>query len=391
MLDGGKIMQRTTEVALPTLRVVPNPFVGGYGRVESIGWTLPIDDTHYRIYTAGRVREKGVFLPKGVGAATNRKRWIDMTPEERREVPGDWEAQVGQGAITFHSDEHLATSDQGMVMLRRVLHRQVNAVAERARIRWASASTPLRRQSSSRLAISSSMVERPAERPKPVAALPPAADHGRPAVAADRAAARARGGDVLFPPASPQGRDHRTAMAGDPRALSRRRDGCHEPGARSYLLAPSLSRILKDLEAAEHVRRRAGRDDSRQSLVSLSPKGAAMVTRAAPFLDGIHREIARRFGRDRVEELLALLAELETALAEPPPQRKPQEAATMTRPALAFVSALLLLAIAPSAHGQGKYDPGVSDSEIKLGQTAPYSGRSRPTARSAARRSPTSP
>jgi homoprotocatechuate degradation regulator HpaR len=87
---------------------------------------------------------------------------------------------------------------------------------------------------------------------------------------------------------------------------------------RSYLLAPSLSRILKDLEAAGHVRRRPGQDDSRQSLLSLSPKGSATVTRAAPFLDGIHREIARRFGRDRVDELLVMLAELERALASPP-------------------------------------------------------------------------
>ena len=87
---------------------------------------------------------------------------------------------------------------------------------------------------------------------------------------------------------------------------------------RSYLLAPSLSRILKDLVAAGYVRRRPGKDDSRQSLLSLSPKGSATVTRAAPFLDGIHREIAGRFGRDRVDELLALLAEFETALADPP-------------------------------------------------------------------------
>ncbi len=70
-----------------------------------------------------------MFLPRGVGAATNRKRWKDMTETERREFPGDWEAQVGQGAITFHSDEHLASSDEGIVMLRRVLHREVNAVA----------------------------------------------------------------------------------------------------------------------------------------------------------------------------------------------------------------------------------------------------------------------
>jgi homoprotocatechuate degradation regulator HpaR len=90
---------------------------------------------------------------------------------------------------------------------------------------------------------------------------------------------------------------------------------------RSYLLAPSLSRILKDLEAAGHVRRRPGTDDSRQSLLSLSPKGSATVTRAAPFLDGIHREIARRFGRDRVDALLALLAEFENALADPPAQK----------------------------------------------------------------------
>jgi homoprotocatechuate degradation regulator HpaR len=90
---------------------------------------------------------------------------------------------------------------------------------------------------------------------------------------------------------------------------------------RSYLLAPSLSRILKDLEADGYVRRRPGKDDSRQSLLSLSPKGAATVTRAAPFLDGIHGEIARRFGRDRVDELLALLAELENALADPPAQK----------------------------------------------------------------------
>ena len=91
---------------------------------------------------------------------------------------------------------------------------------------------------------------------------------------------------------------------------------------RSYLLAPSLSRILKDLEAAGYVRRRPGRDDSRQSLLSLSPKGSATVTRAAPFLDGIHREIARRFGRDRADQLLAMLAELESALASPPSRKE---------------------------------------------------------------------
>ncbi len=90
-----------------------------------------------------------------------------------------------------------------------------------------------------------------------------------------------------------------------------------ELARRAYLLAPSLSRILRDLEATGYLKRRPGDADSRQSLLSLSPKGAAMVTGAAPLLDRIHREIAHRVGRGRIDELLALLAELEAALAAP--------------------------------------------------------------------------
>ena len=37
---------------------------------------------------------------------------------------------VGQGAIAKHSEEHLATTDRGIVMLRRLLQAQLEAVAE---------------------------------------------------------------------------------------------------------------------------------------------------------------------------------------------------------------------------------------------------------------------
>jgi hypothetical protein len=53
-----------------------------------------------------------------------------MTEEERQRVPGDWEAQCGQGPITFHSEEHLATSDKGIGMLRRLLRRQIMVVQD---------------------------------------------------------------------------------------------------------------------------------------------------------------------------------------------------------------------------------------------------------------------
>ena len=128
-LPDGRRFKRVSEVCMPTLRVVPNPRVGKFGRVETIGWTIPIDDTHYRIYTAGRVAEKGVMLPKGKDAA-DVKPWATMTPDERRARPNDYEAQVGQGPITLHSEEHLALSDQGIVMLRRLLRRQIQAIAD---------------------------------------------------------------------------------------------------------------------------------------------------------------------------------------------------------------------------------------------------------------------
>ena len=44
-------------------------------------------------------------------------------------MPGDWEAQVGQGPVTIHSEEHLTTTDRGVAMMRRFWKRQADAVA----------------------------------------------------------------------------------------------------------------------------------------------------------------------------------------------------------------------------------------------------------------------
>jgi hypothetical protein len=127
-LPDGRLFHRVSEAVLPTLRVIPSPRVGRYGRVETIGWVLPIDDTHFRIYTAGRVREPGEIV--GQRSRLNGKLWEALTADEHQRFPGDYEAQVGQGPITLHSEEHLATSDRGVLMVRRQLQRQLEAVAE---------------------------------------------------------------------------------------------------------------------------------------------------------------------------------------------------------------------------------------------------------------------
>ncbi|MGH7934856.1 MAG: Rieske 2Fe-2S domain-containing protein [Candidatus Binataceae bacterium] len=127
-LEGAQRLRRVTEVILPALRVVPSPRLSNYGPTRSIGWTLPIDDATYRIYVVGKVREHGE-----TGRQRSKfggKTWFDLSAEEHRRMPGDYEAQVGQGAITFHSEEHLVSSDRGVSMLRRQLKRQIDQVAK---------------------------------------------------------------------------------------------------------------------------------------------------------------------------------------------------------------------------------------------------------------------
>ncbi|HEV8096591.1 MAG TPA: aromatic ring-hydroxylating dioxygenase subunit alpha, partial [Burkholderiales bacterium] len=89
---------------------------------------LPIDDTQYRIYTAGRVTERGALHK--IRSRQGGKRWDELSAAEHREFPGDYEAQTGQGAITLHSEEHLATSDKGIALLRRFMEKQLKVVAE---------------------------------------------------------------------------------------------------------------------------------------------------------------------------------------------------------------------------------------------------------------------
>jgi hypothetical protein len=52
-----------------------------------------------------------------------------MTEREHQQFPGDYEAQVGQGAVTIHSEEHFGQSDRGVLMIRRMLSDQLEALA----------------------------------------------------------------------------------------------------------------------------------------------------------------------------------------------------------------------------------------------------------------------
>jgi hypothetical protein len=113
-----------TETVLPGVRGVPNP-LGGEGRGDALGFVLPVDDTSFRIFTVLRGKD-GSWFDK-IGNLRDRTSVVEPTHFHR--FPGDWEAQGSQGAITLHSVEHLATTDRGVRMLRRLLQQQVQVVA----------------------------------------------------------------------------------------------------------------------------------------------------------------------------------------------------------------------------------------------------------------------
>jgi homoprotocatechuate degradation regulator HpaR len=83
----------------------------------------------------------------------------------------------------------------------------------------------------------------------------------------------------------------------------------------TFLLAPSLSRILPDLESRGLISRRQMDSDLRRAVVSLEPKGLQLIAAHAPDSEQIYDAIARSFGRERLDQLFTLLRELEETLA----------------------------------------------------------------------------
>jgi hypothetical protein len=94
-------------------------------------WHLPVDDTNF-IHFIVTVRRKDAAPRRGFGIplTPDGRAWLDLTEEEHQDYPGDFEAQCGQGEISYHSEEHLVRSDIGIGMLRRKLLEQIKIVED---------------------------------------------------------------------------------------------------------------------------------------------------------------------------------------------------------------------------------------------------------------------
>src|SRR3954453_6471528 len=83
----------------------------------------------------------------------------------------------------------------------------------------------------------------------------------------------------------------------------------------AFLLGPSLSRILRDLEALHLIERRTAKKDLRRAVVSISAKGLKLIEAGAPSSETIYAPITKRYGARKLRELQAMLGALESSLS----------------------------------------------------------------------------
>ena len=84
----------------------------------------------------------------------------------------------------------------------------------------------------------------------------------------------------------------------------------------AFLLGPSLSRILRDLEARQLIERKSAKSDLRRAVVSISANGRKLIEAVAPSSEAIYSAITRRYGARRLAALQDMLGALENSLSE---------------------------------------------------------------------------
>lgn len=79
---------------------------------------------------------------------------------------------------------------------------------------------------------------------------------------------------------------------------------------RSFILSPSLSRILSRLELDGLLLKRAQKDDQRVSVIKLSAKGRRLYKRLKPKIDEQYQLLIDSIGESNLSKLAALLNEI---------------------------------------------------------------------------------
>lgn len=93
----------------------------------------------------------------------------------------------------------------------------------------------------------------------------------------------------------------------------------------AFLLGPSLSRILRDLDTRGLIERRTAKTDLRRGVISISERGLKLMEVVAPSSEAIYAAITRRYGARKLAQLQEMLHSLEASLAGPEPGQEAAE------------------------------------------------------------------
>ena len=137
-MPNGNLWRRVGENFVPNARSLPPQTETGeepqLERGRFIGWWVPVDNTHtigFHIETMKRTEDGGTDVSMWAEASPGRSN-IKQEPtrsyEDTQRRPDDREAQVSQGPITIHARENLATTDTGVVLVRRQLREAMAAI-----------------------------------------------------------------------------------------------------------------------------------------------------------------------------------------------------------------------------------------------------------------------
>ena len=126
-LEDGREFERLVEWFVPNVLSVPPVRPLREGPADGVSWIVPVDDTHMFQVLVGKANNGQRAFFDRLNNNT-RVTWGEMNERERRDYPNDYEAQSGQGQVPLQSDEHLVTSDRGLVMQRRALTAVIESV-----------------------------------------------------------------------------------------------------------------------------------------------------------------------------------------------------------------------------------------------------------------------
>jgi hypothetical protein len=139
---GEYVWARTAEVVMPNFAQPPDIYQDPdrekfFPRVGISKWTVPTEDASCKIIGWRHFNDTLDLGGKGDRSKVglNRIDFLGQTGTERsyeegQRLPGDYEAQIGQGSITIHAGETLGKTDAGVAMLRRMVRRGIRAVQE---------------------------------------------------------------------------------------------------------------------------------------------------------------------------------------------------------------------------------------------------------------------